>query len=232
MPENENTVDVTLPEAADDAQQNEGESLSNIAEETQEEQPQKDAGWFRQRIDKAKAQAIADYKAQHDTEVAELRAEIEELRAERLERKAQELVDSGDIKNLEMAKEYLTYKSGRKFTAPQKEEPAKSDPIEQAKQEVRNNILISQAEKIMNSTGVDVMAALQNSRDLQVNVFANGWDMHDVYEYLRSHRNPPSPVRSSNGAHTEKASIKNMSEAQWKALQKNLDQGKRYNLRD
>ena len=93
MPDIENTVDVTLPEAVDDAQQNEGESLSNIAEETQEEQPQKDAGWFRQRIDKAKAQAIADYKAQHDTEVAELRAEIEELRAERLERKAQELVD-------------------------------------------------------------------------------------------------------------------------------------------
>ena len=232
MPENENTVVEQLPEVADDAQQeNEGESLSTITDAPQEEeQPQKDAGWFRQRIDKAKAQAVAEYKAQHDSELEEIRAELAEYRAERLERQAKALVDKGDFGNIELAKEYLTFKQGGKPV--QQEQPQVPDQIEQARMEGRNNELVSQAQKILNKYGVDVMAALKESKDLQVNVFKNGWDMHDVYEYLQNKRNPPSPARSSNGAKAEKTSISKMSDAQFRALQKKLSEGVKYNLRE
>ena len=223
MPENENTVDVTLPEAVDDAQQNDGESLNAITEETQEEQPKQDAGWFRQRIDKAVSKAVAEAEARM---AAKYEAQLAEFANERIQRQAQELVDSGKISDLETAVEYLTMKSGRQPVQPRQEQEV--DPTIQAKADV----LAQQAHKIMNASGVDVMAAYNENAEIQQKVASGEWDFYDVRDYLQNKRNPPSPARSSNGAHTEKASIKNMSESQWKALQKNLAQGKRYNLRD
>lgn len=220
MPETENTVDVTLPEAADDAQQNEGESLNAITEE--EEQPKQDAGWFRQRIDKAVSKAVAEAEARM---AAKYEAQLAEFANERIQRQAQELVDSGKIADLDTAVEYLTMKNGRQPKGQPKQEV---DPAIQAKADV----LAAQAHKIKSASGIDVMAAYNDDAEIQQKVASGEWDFYDVRDFLQSKRNPPSPARSSNGARPEKTSIKNMSEAQWKALQKNLDQGKRYNLRD
>jgi hypothetical protein len=222
MPDIENTVDVTLPEAVDDAQQNDGESLNAITEENQEEQPKQDAGWFRQRIDKAVSKAVAEAEARM---AAKYEAQLAEFANERIQRQAQELVDSGKITDLETAVEYLTMKNGRQ---PKEQPKQEVDPAIQAKADV----LAAQAHKIKSSSGIDVMAAYNDDAEIQQKVASGEWDFYDVRDFLQSKRNPPSPARSSNGAHTEKASIKNMSESQWKALQKNLDQGKRYNLRD
>ena len=220
MPDIENTVDVSLPEAVDDAQQNEGESLTEITGE--QEEPKQDAGWFKQRIDKAVNKAVSEANAR----IAEYEARIAQLESERVDRKAQELVDSGEFKSLETAREYLTLKSGRQ---PMKAEPQQeSDPVIQAKADM----LAKQAQKIKSSQGLDVMAAYNQDSSIQQRIASGEWDFYDVAEYLQNRRNPPSPARSSNGARSEKVSIKNMSEKQWQALQANLGQGKKYSLRD
>lgn len=225
MPDIENTVDVGMPEAADDAQQNEGENLNAITEEVPEqEQPQKDAGWFRQRIDKAVSKAVAEAEQRM---AAKYEAQLAEFANERIQRQAHELVDSGKIADFETAVEYLTMKSGRKPTEQPRQEQ-EVDPAIQAKADV----LAQQAHKIQSSSGVDVMAAYNNDPQIQQKIASGEWDFYDVRDYLQTRRNPPSPARNSNGARTEKSSIKNMSDAQWKALQKNLSQGKRYDVRD
>ena len=226
MPENENTVDVALPEAADDAQQNEGESLSTITEESQEEGQQKqDAGWFRQRIDKAVSKAVAEAEQRM---AAKYESQLAEFAVERIDRQAKELVRNGEFKSLETAKEYLTLKSGGKFTAAAKEEPEQeTDPVIQAKADV----LAKQAHKIQAARGIDVMAAYNNDPQVQQKIGSGEWDFYDVADYLQSRRNPPSPARSSNGARAEKTSIRNMTEAQFKALQKNVAEGRVYDMR-
>ena len=228
MPDIENTVDVTLPEAVDDAQQNDGESLNAITEETQEEQPKQDAGWFRQRIDKEVSKAVAKAVAETKAELsAKYEAQLAEFANERIQRQAQELVDSGKISDLETAVEYLTYKSGRQ----PKEQPRQEQAVDPAIK-AESDFLARQAHKVQASSGVDVIAAYNNDPMIQRKIADHEWDFYDVRDYLQNKRNPPSPARSSNGARPEKTSIKNMSEAQWKTLQKNLDEGKRYNLRD
>ena len=223
MPEMENTVGVSLPEAVDDAQQNEGESLSEIVEESNEEQPKQDAGWFRQRIDKAVSKAVAEAKAEL---TAQYEAQLAEFREEKIARQAQELVDNGEFKNIETAKEYLTLKSGRQFKPVEREEP-EVDPAIQAKADV----LAQQAHKIKSSRGVDVMAAYNNDPQIQQRIASGEWDFYDVADFLTK-RNPPSPARSSNGARSERVSIRNMTDKQFEALQRNLAQGRKYNLRD
>ena len=223
MPEMENTVGVSLPEAVDDAQQNEGESLSEIVEESHEEQPKQDAGWFRQRIDKAVSKAVADAEARL---TAKYEAQLAEFAEERIERQAQELVDNGEFKSLDTAKEYLTLKSGRQPKVVEKQEP-EIDPTIQAKAD----FLANQAHKIKSSRGVDVMAAYNEDPQIQQRIASGEWDFYDVADFLTK-RNPPSPARSSNGAHTERTSISKMTDKQFRALQDNLAHGKKYNLRD
>lgn len=230
MPDIENTVDVNLPEASDDAALNEGESLSTITEETQEEGQQKqDAGWFRQRIDKAVSKAVAEAEARM---AAKYESQLAEFANERIDRQAQELVRSGEFRSLETAKEYLTLKSGRQPKAePAGEEPQaqpETDPVIQA----RADLLAQQAHKIEASRGIDVMAAYNSDSEIQRKVASGEWDFYDVADFLANKRNPPSPARASNGAHTEKTSIRNMTDKQFKALQDKLAHGVKYNLRE
>ena len=232
MPDIENTVDVTLPEATDDAAlNNEGESLSTITEETQgEEQPKQDAGWFRQRIDKAVSKAVAEAEARM---AAKYESQLAEFANERIERQAQDLVRSGEFRNLETAKEYLTLKQGRQpEKAPKEEEQQhqqqETDPVIQA----RADLLAQQARKIEASRGSDVMAAYNEDQEIQRKVASGEWDFYDVADYLGQKRNPPSPARTSNGARSEKVSIRNMTDKQFNALQDKLAHGVKYNLRE
>jgi len=230
MPEVDNTVDVTLPEVADDAQLNEGESLSTITEESQDEGQQKqDAGWFRQRIDKAVSKAVMEAEQRM---AAKYESQLAEFAAERIERQAQELVRNGEFRSLDTAKEYLTLKSGRQpekaVQAEEQPRQQETDPVIQA----RADLLAQQAHKIESSRGIDVMAAYNGDSEIQRKVASGEWDFYDVADYLAQKRNPPSPARTSNGAHTEKASIRNMTDKQFKALQDKIAHGVKYNLRE
>ena len=94
MSELENTPVVEVsPDAQDDAALSEGESLSTITEETPDEGQQKqDAGWFRQRIDKAVSKAVAEAEQRM---AAKYEAQLAEFTQERIGRQAQQLVESG-----------------------------------------------------------------------------------------------------------------------------------------
>lgn len=217
----------------DAVQAQDGEELSSIVEQTQEQQEAepKDAGWFKQRISKEVSKALEENNAKW---AARFEAELAPLREERLIREAQQLVDDGEFKTLERAKEYLQLKSGQPNVSRQAEQPSQEqeqptvDPVIQAKAEM----LARQAQKIKTTRGLDVMGVYNSNPQIQQQINNGELDFYDVAEMLASRKAPPSPVRSSNGARPEKVSISNMADAQWKTLNEQLAKGKKYNLRE
>jgi len=233
MSQEENTVDVGMPElsAADDAQQAvDGEITATPEEqpgEAQQQPEREDAGWFKQRISKAVDKAVAEAEARM---AAKYEAQIAALNEERLERQAQALVSRGEVKSLEMAKEYLRLKGGeqqQESEQPQAEE-SKDDPVIQAKADM----LARQANKIKAARGLDVMAAYNSDQEIQRKIASGEWDFYDVADNLDAgERHTPVPARASNGAKNEPVSIRNMTEAQWKEFNKKLDHGGRFRAR-
>ena len=228
------TVEVGMPEAsaADDAQQAQlGEALSTITEETeaeaqpqQQEEPHTEPGWMKQRIGKAVDKAVAEAEARI---AARYEAQIQELQSERLERQAQDLVRSGEFKSLDTAKEYLQLKGGRAPQQQPAEQPEQEqqqiDPAIQAKADM----LAAQARKIRQSRGLDVMAAYNSDPEIQRRLATGEWDFYDVAESLEQQR-APTIARSANGAHGEKKGIADLNDKEWRRLQENLKNGKRY----
>lgn len=230
------TVEDVMPEASaqDDAAQAQlGEALSTITDEVQteeqESQPEQqhtEPGWMKQRIGKAVDRAVAEAEARIR---AEYQQQIQELQDERLERQAQDLVRSGEFKNLETAKEYLQLKGGRTQQPKPAEQPAEDqqpeiDPVIRAKADM----LAAQARKIKASRGLDVMAAYNSDPEIQRKLASGEWDFYDVAEAMGEERRAPSISRSANGARSEKKSIADLSEAEWQRLQKNLANGRKY----
>ena len=242
MSNEEITVDGILNESVqDDAAQAQGESLSAILEtaDTAEEPdqgeapPAKEPGWINGRINKAVQKAVAETEARITKQYEEMLAPIRESV---LERQAQELVDSGEFKSLERAKEYISLKNGTPIQT--KEEPERDasgrftkrteDPVLSA----RADLLAKQAQKIKANRGIDVMAAFNQDPETKNKILSGEWDFYDVAEALaeEGHR-PSSPVRSANRGSMGDVSISGMTEAQFKRLQENLSNGRRYDMR-
>lgn len=230
MADMEDTV-VELAEvsAADDAQQAQGEPISAVTEEPQgeaaEQNEPKDAGWFKQRIAHAVNKETEPLKAQ----LREYERVIQELQSERLERQAQELVRTGEFKSLDTAKEYLQLKGGTHVEnqpqAPtQQEENQPLDPAVEA----TAKMLYRQAEKIRSTRGLDVMDAYNKDPEIRNKVVSGEWDFYDVADSLESKPKAPAPIRNANGARNEPVSIRNMTEKQWKELNRRIELGSRF----
>lgn len=248
----ENTVEQILAGSVQDdaaqAQQENTQPLSEFMNEqktqTQPEAPApKEPGWIKQRVsaavDKAVAEAEARVAARYEAMLAPMRESL-------MDREAQELFASGEFKTLERAKEYVRLKNGvpvtQEASEPQRSAPERDaqgrfikqerteDPVTQAKAD----LLAKQAQKIMNTQGVDVMAAFQSDQNVQAKVLSGEWDFYDVAQELigRMGRRAPAPVYSPNSAGNPGGlSVANMSDEQFDRLNKSLASGRRYDMR-
>lgn len=242
----ENTVETLLAEsAADDAQQAQGESLSAMIEEPAQEAPQqaeerKEPGYVKGRINAAVQKAVAEAEARIRQEYEAMLAPIRESV---LERQAQQLVDSGEVKTLEMAKEYVRMKGG--LPTPQSQSPSQQNrdsqgrftPQAEKTQEdpaahAKADMLAKQAQKIKANRGLDVMRAFNDNPEYKQKVLSGEWDFYDVAEAMgQGNTEPTVAVRSPNEGQVGAASIAGMSDKQFAQLQANLAAGRVVNLR-
>lgn len=235
-------------EQADAVQdQDEGESLSSIVDETPSQEPvddsvppKKEPGWIKGRINKAVQKAVEETEARITAQYEQKLAPIYESM---IDREAQMLVDSGEMKSLDMAKEYVRMKNNLP-SAPVENPPkdnkdqnrdsqgrfAKSeedDPVISA----RADILAKQAKKIKANRGVDVMEAFRSDPDVKNKVLSGEWDFYDVAESLGNQKHVSPSTRSVNGGGISGVSVANMTSEQFQKLRENLAAGRRYDLR-
>lgn len=116
MEELNNTVETldTLESVVDDAPQAQEEtsSLDTVVEEAApqtEEAPAKEPGWIKQRVGKAVDKAVREAEQRVR---AEYEAMLAPIRDDVMDRQARELVQSGEFKSLDRAKEYVRLKNG------------------------------------------------------------------------------------------------------------------------
>lgn len=246
----ENTVEsmeqgIVLDDAAQ-APAEQQDTLSSLLAETEQTQPSeteqapvKEPGWIKGRINKEVAKAKAEVRAEYEAKLAPLYESM-------MDRDAQELVQSGEFKTLERAKEYVRLKRGLPSEPTAQQQPTgaqrdaqgrfaagqnnseQGDPVVLA----RADLLAKQAQKIKQSTGLDVMQVFNSDPDIKQRVISGEWDFHDVAEQLggSQRRNVPAPMRSPNGARVSAVSIADMSDEQFKKLQDNLALGRRYDM--
>lgn len=243
----ENTVDMNLGSVLDDAAQaQEGnlDSLSTITEPQQKanpDTPQNEPGWIKQRVNAAVNKAVAEAEARV---AARYEAMLAPMRESMLDREAQDLVQSGEFKSLDRAKEYVRLKSGAqpaqeqtpardaqgRFTKQQDAAPQnETDPVTKAKADM----LAAQARKIVNARGIDVMEAFNSNPEIQQKVLSGEWDFYDVADHMAGGgRTIPAPMRSPNGSSSRNSvTIRGMTEAQFKKLDESLAAGSRYDMR-
>ncbi len=247
----ENTVEnVNLEGVLDDAafepEQEMAEPVSDLAEITeqpvaQEEQPTKEPGWIKKRIDAAVAKALKENEQRMNDE---FEAKIRPFREAEMNRQAEELVTKGVIKDKDMALEYLKLKGGMNVSAPATEQPKEiardaqgrfapkqqeAQPQNETDGEVRfrANMLAAQANKLQ-QRGLDVKAVYENNPEIRRRVLSGEWDFYDVAEAMTT-RNVPQPVRQPNGAGFGGGiDITSMTDEQFAKLNANLAKGKLY----
>ena len=198
-----------------------------------EEQPKtsdapSEPGYVKGRIDKA----VAKERERILSEVkAEMEAQYAPLRARLLEMDAQELVNSGEVKDIETARELVRYRQGQK-PEPRQEQPRNANGQYASKDDANIQLLARQADRVKEQTGIDVVGILENDPEIRDKVFSGEMDFREVAEMAKSRKRPPSPVRTPNGATGyEKNAIESMSDAQFKRfVQKIEEEGIRYNV--
>ena len=194
---------VLAPETQDEAKQQ--------AEPAEQQEP----GWFRARINDAVRKAEDRLRADYEAKLAPLREVM-------MERQAMELVEQGEFKSLERAKEYVRMKGGYS-------EPPAQEENEDPYMAARADVLARQAEKIKANRGLDVMAVFNDDPDVKQRILSGEWDFYDVADAIK--KNPPAPMRSPNGIGVNAMSIQNMTDEQFKKLQANLANGRKYDMR-
>lgn len=211
----ENTVENIEGIVLDDAvQAPETQDMPEAEAEEQSIEPQeKEPGWISARVNDAVRKAEERIRAEYEAKLAPLYETM-------MDRQAQDLVEQGEFRSLDRAKEYVRMKGGYQ---PQ-EEAEEEDPYLSAKAD----FLAKQAEKIKANRGLDVMAVFNSDPDIKQRVLSGDMDFYDVAETMKR---PLSPVRNPNGGNTNVMSIQGMSDEQFARLQKNLSGGKRYDMR-
>ena len=209
------SVEMNQEIVLDDAVQASDEPLEETFEEPAEP-ARKEPGWIRGRIDDAVAKAEARIRAEYEAKLAPIYESM-------MDRQAEQLVEEGEFKSLERAKEYVRMKGG--YTPEVEEVEEEDDP----RIEARADMLAQQVEKIKRNRGIDVMEIMENDPNVKARISSGEWDFYDVADYARNA--PPAPVRTANGMNSTGFSIKNMSDDQFARLQANLSSGKKYNMR-
>jgi hypothetical protein len=238
--------EVEMPEEFVEEEDSEEEDVEEFIDEDSteeaEEQPEEpkakaqEPGYVQKRIDKALRQ-------QRDSMRAEIMAEVEAqyapIRDRLLEMDAQELVRSGEFKSIERAKEYLQLKQGVTPREPegqlrneQGQFMSQNQAIEMARTEERIEMLKQQAADIKEETGLDVIAEWNRNPEVKKAVMDGEMDFYQVAKQMQGRKRPPSPTRSPNGVNgVGPQSITSMSDAQFKKLDKMLDQGVRFTIK-
>lgn len=209
---------------------------------TESTTPQQEPGWFQGRLQKEQAK----WEAKHEAEMAELRKTQSSLMERLIERDAQDMVNSGEVKSIETAKELLRLRAGLP-TAQQQEQPermrdangrfvsSQNDMIAQQSQQ-RAHMLITQADAIQAASGVDVMQFYNTDQNVRQKILSGEWDFKDV---LRNHQPMnneqrqavPAPIRNSSGVGIGDVSISRMTDENFRKMQSFLDHGGVINMR-
>lgn len=243
-----NTVGNPMESVLDDAvlaPEDTSEPISEALNEQPQETPQaeqpvqqpKEPGWVKGRIDAAVNKAIRESEARIRGEYEQ---RISRMQETIWDREAQDLVTAGEFKSLDMAKEYIRLKGGAPAAATNTEPPRDEQGRFTSKQQgddpvvtARAQMLASQAQKIKEKRGVDVMQAFNSDPDVKQKVVSGEWDFYDVAEQLGNsmRKHVPAPVRSPNGANTASFSFSNMTDEQWKRFNQRLEGGAVFDMR-
>ena len=210
----ENTVENNEGIVLDDAVQAPETQGDSFTEEPKADKPDVgEPGWIKGRIDQAISKARKQWEQEQEAKLAPLYQYMND-------REAQELVDQGEFKSIERAREYVQLKKGVAPAEPRQE----PNPAIQA----RADLLAAQADKIKRNRGIDVLSAFDDP-EIKQRVISGEWDFYDVADAMS--KKTLSPVRTPNGAGQRVVDISNMSEDQWNRLQANLKTGRKYDMR-
>ena len=233
------TEETDESESLESLTEGEGEESEAPAEEEPKDGKQgtSEPGWIRKRVDKAVEKALAE---QERRLTAQFEAQMAPIRDRMLTEEAKELVRQGEFKSLERAKEYLQLKQGiapSAQDAPQAQ-PRNSNgqfaPKEDPATTARIKMLSHQADRIKAAGGPDVIAEWRNNPEIKQKVIDGEMDFYDVAEAMKgtARRKPPSPMRSPNGASGQNNpnAIDQMSDEQFRRLEKRITEGARYKL--
>ena len=241
--ETESLSEELAEEPQDDSLPLDDETGDSTEQQDGNEQPQsaggqKEPGWFRQRWEKEVGKLTAQIR---DEVRSEYEAQMAPMREYMITQEAQELVQSGKVKDLETAKELVRYRQGQPQPAGDDGQPRNEKGQFTAQQkgpspatQARIDMLQHQARKIEASGGPDVRAEFRNNPDVRNKIITGEMDFYDVADMLRqnSKRKPPSPMRSPNGASgNQKTPIDSMSDEQFEKLVKKVQGGARYSQR-
>ena len=202
-------------------------------EEPKEEPKATEPGYVQKRIDKALARERDSMRA---AILAEVEAQYAPIRERLLEMEAQDLVKSGQVKDLELAKELVRLRQGMPVSeeTPQpRNEQGQFAPKEDPATMARIDMLKHQAERIKKSSGLDVIAEWNSNEEIKNAVIRGDMDFYDVAEQMgKPKKRPPSPMRSPNGANAMNPNaIDAMSDAQFEKMENRIKEGARYTLR-
>lgn len=225
-------------------EEGEPDPTAEAEEGQQDSEARKEPGYVQGRISKAVSKARAEMEAAFKSQLEALEAKYAPIQERIMEMDAQELVRSGKVKDLETAKELVRYRQGNP-AQPGTESQGDSQPRQPngqfaSKSEQRDpataariDMLRHQADRIKASGGPDVTNEFMNNEEVKRKVISGEMDFYDVAEQMKKPRKrPPSPTRSPNGAHgVGTNSISGMSDAQFKKLDKMLDEGVRFTVK-
>ena len=234
----EGVIEEEMGEPEEDLDSFTDEEAKAPAAEPEQAQGTSEPGWFKSRwnkeVSKLSEQIRGEVRAEYEQKMAPLMDRL-------IEMDAKDLVASGKVKDLETARELVRYRQGQPKAEPQTAETQprnsngqyapKEDPVQQA----QINMLVNQAEKIKNRTGVDVIAIMDSDPEIKAKIVSGEMDFYDVLEEQKSKpaakKKAPAPMRSPNGAtaHTPNA-IENMSDEQFRRFEKKISEGARYKL--
>lgn len=234
-----------LSEILDQTVSDQTEGAQPAADQPTAAQPPKEPGWIKQRVESAVqkqlAQAVADAEARIR---AQYEAQMQPLRDSIIEREAQDLVDSGQIKDKNMALSYARMKHGLPSEAAQnvpaqrpaeaanqaqpRDEKGRFTTSENENVQQRATMLAAQAKAIMAAGGPDVMKAYREDENVRNRILSGEADFADIAEQMRSGRTAPTPVRAANGQTVEASSISSMTDEQFDKLNAMLRRGRRF----
>ena len=184
----------------------------DVPEQPEEPKAKDEPGYVQKRIDKALARERDSMRA---AIMAEIEAQYAPIKERLLEMDAQELVRTGQVKDLEIAKELIRLRNGQ--------------PVREA----RIDMLKHQADRIKAQGGPDVIAEWNSNEEIKQKVIAGEMDFYDVAEQMgKPKKRPPSPMRSPNGANAMNPNaITSMSDEMFDKMEKRISEGARYTLK-
>lgn len=225
-----NDLELELPEDIGEVVEVEEDDVSTPVEEVEQPEPQRaEPGYVKGRIEKAVAKAVADTRAEMEAQFEQrLKTAMAPILERQLNDEAKALVESGEFKNLERAKEYLQLKQGLSTEQPRNEQGQYAPKPSQAK----IDRLAAEADAVKAMTGIDVVGEMEKRPEVRRKIFSGELTFVDLAKQLQGRKRPPAPMRSPNGASGNSSSILSMSDAAFDRLEKRISEGERFTLKE